>query len=98
MAKTKSGVLHNADVSEETVSQVGKAVVQIVKLRKSMEEQLATARTDEDRETIADELQTAAVLAINDQGLSVNEYNQVISAAEDDTELEERVLLACQAA
>ena len=98
MAKTKSSVLHNADVSEQTVSQVGKAVAQIVKLRKSMEDQLATARTDEDRETIADELQTAAVLAINDQGLSVNEYNQVISAAEDDAELEERVLLACQAA
>jgi hypothetical protein len=98
MAKKKSDVLHSADVSDETVSQVGRAVVQIVKLRKSMEDQLASARSDEDRETIADELQSAAVLAISDQGLSITEYNQVIASAEEDTDLEDRVLLACQAA
>lgn len=97
MAKANSGVLQSADVSDQMVSQVGKAVVQIAKLRKSMEDQLVTARTDEDRQTIADELQSAALLAINEQGLSVTEYNQVIVSAEEDTDLEERVLLACQA-
>lgn len=97
MAKTNFAELHSADVSDETVSQVGKAVAQIVRLRKSMEDQLASACSDDDRQTIADELQSAAVLAISDQGLSITEYNQVIASAEEDTDLEERVLTACQA-
>jgi hypothetical protein len=103
MAKTKftpqdNGALQSADVSDQTVSQVGKAVVQILKLRQSMESTMATAHTDEERQSIADEVETAAVVAIGDQGLTVEQYNQVIASAQADGELEERVLVACRAA
>ncbi len=104
MAKTNSsaqqsdGLLQNADVSDETVSHVGKAVAQILRLRQTLEENMATARTDEERQNIAAQVETAAVTAISDQGLSVDEYNQVIASARDDAELEERVLIACRAA
>jgi hypothetical protein len=40
----------------------------------------------------------AAVRAIDEQGLTIDEYNDVLSAARSDQELEERVLLACKAA
>ena len=103
MAKTNFAMqdddtLQSADVSDQTVSQVGKAVVQILKLRQTMESSMATAHTDEERQSIADEVETAAVVAIGDQGLTVEQYNQVIGAAQTDSELEERVLVACRAA
>jgi hypothetical protein len=103
MAKTNfatqdDGALQSADISDQTISQVGKAVVQIMKLRQTMEASMATAHTDEERQSIADEVETAAVVAIGNLGLTVEQYNQVIGSAQTDSELEERVLVACRAA
>jgi hypothetical protein len=92
------GLLRNADVSDEKVSHVGKAVADILKLRHTLEENMAAASTEEERQNIADRVETAAVTAISNQGLSIDEYNQVIASARDDAELEERVLIACRAA
>jgi hypothetical protein len=103
MAKSTSstprddGTLQNNDVPDQVVSQVGKAVAEILKLRQSLEENMATAQTDEERQTLTDQVESAAVRAIGDQGLTVSQYNQVISAAQSDSELEERVLVACRA-
>ena len=93
-----NGSLQSSDVSDEVVSQVGKAVVQIVKLRQTLEENMATVQTAEERQTLTEQVETAAVHAIGEQGLTVAEYNDVISAAQSDSELEERVLTACRAA
>ncbi len=76
--------LQSGDVSDQTVSQVGKAVVEILKLRHSLEENMATAQTDEERQTLAEEVETAAVRVIGDQGLTVEEYNEVIAGAQAD--------------
>jgi hypothetical protein len=91
-------MLQSADVSDQTVSQVGKAVAQIMKLRLSLEEDMSTARTDEERQSLAAEVESAAMRAIDEQGLSIPEYNEVMTAAQNDPELEERVLLAYRAA
>jgi Domain of unknown function (DUF4168) len=90
--------LQSSDVSDQTVSQVGKAAVEILKLRQSLEENMATAQTEEERETLTTSVEMAAVRAIDEQGLTVEEYNEVLAAARSDQELEERVLLACKAA
>jgi hypothetical protein len=95
-AKQDNGALQSADIPDQTVSQVGKAVVQILKLRQTMESTMATAQTEEERQSIANEVESAAVGAISDQGLTVTEYNEVIAAAQSDSELEERVLVACR--
>jgi len=102
MAKNMSSIprddgnLQSVDVSDQTISQVGKAVVEIVKLRQSLEENIATAQTEEERQTLTSQVETAAVRAIGEQGLTVAEYNEVISAAQADPDLEERVLVACR--
>lgn len=104
MAKINPGdsgqenALHSSDVPDQVVTQVGKAAVQIVKLRQTMEQNMATAQTDDERQTITEQVEVAAVRAIGEQGLTVAEYNSVISAAQSDSELEERVLDACRAA
>jgi hypothetical protein len=97
-ASRGDSMLQSADVSDQTVSQVGKAVAQIMKLRLSLEEDMSTARTDEERQSLAAEVESAAMRAIDEQGLSIPEYNEVMTAAQNDPELEERVLLAYRAA
>ena len=96
--KNNSATLQSNDVPDEVVSQVGKAVSEILKLRQSLEDDMATARTDEEREALAGQVESAAVQAIGDQGLTVDQYNQVIASAQADEDLEQRVLLACRAA
>lgn len=101
MAKSKTprtdGAQQSGDVPDQVVTQVGKAVVEIMKLRQSFEEEMATARTEEDAQNLANQVETEAVRVISDQGLTVDQYNQVISAAESDANLEQRVLAACRA-
>jgi hypothetical protein len=94
--KSNDGILQSGDISDETVSQVGKAAVQILKMRQTLEQSMATAQTDEERDSLSDQVSVAAVQAIGEQGLTVDQYNEVISAAQSDPELEERVLVACR--
>jgi len=86
------------DVSDQVVSQVGKAVAQVLRLRQSLEENMASAQTEEERQTITDQAESAAVQAIGEQGLTVSQYKEVIAAAQSDSELEARVLAACRSA
>jgi len=90
--------MHDGDVPDQVVSQVGKAVAEILKLRQSLEESMVVAKSDEEKQSLADQVEGAAVRAISDQGLTVDQYNQVITAAQGDSDLEERVLTACRAA
>jgi Domain of unknown function (DUF4168) len=102
MAKTRpdSGdtTWRSADVPDQTVSMVGKAAMEVMKLRESFTQNMAAAQTDEERQNLAEQAETAAVRAISEQGITVAEYNEVIGAAQSDPELEERVLTACRQA
>jgi Domain of unknown function (DUF4168) len=104
MAKTSSNAqrqdraLQGEDVPDQVVSQVGKAVAQIGRLRQSLEENMATAASEEERQDLAGQIETAAVRAISDQGLTVDQYNHVIAATQADADLEERVMLAYRTA
>jgi len=88
----------SGDVSDQVVSQVGKAVAEIVKLRQSLEENMAAAPSKDKQQALAEQVESEAVRVISDQGLTVDQYNQVITAAQADSELEERVLMAYRAA
>jgi len=91
-------VLQSGNVPDQVVSQVGKAAAEIVKLRQSLEENMATAQGEDEKQTLAAQVESQAVRVISDQGLTVDQYNQVITAAQEDAELQERVLMACRAA
>ena len=100
MARTNSnaprsgGTLRSADVPDQTVSQVGKAVSEVMRLRQSLEENMTTARTDEERQNLTEHAENAVVRAISAQGICIAEYHDIITAAESDPELEERVVTA----
>jgi hypothetical protein len=104
MPKTSSNTqrkvrtVHDEHVPDQVVSQVGKAVAQIMKLRQSYVDVVTTAESEAERQQLAHQIEDAAARAINDQGLTVDQYNHVIAATQADAELEERVMVAYRTA
>jgi hypothetical protein len=103
MARTNSnthsdGTLRSTDVSNQTVSQVGKAALEVLKLHRSLDENMTTVQTDDERQRLTEQTESAAVRAISEQGITVAEYNEVLTAAQADPELEERLLSVCRLA
>jgi hypothetical protein len=90
--------LQSSEIPDQVVEQVGKAVAEILKLRDALEENMTKAQTEDERQTLATNMESAAVRVIGDQGLTVARYNQVIASAQADEDLEQRVVAACRAA
>jgi len=88
----------SADISDEMVSKVGTAAVRVVEIRQSFTPRIDAARTQAEREGLEAQATTELVEAISEQGLSVDEYNEVVAAAQSDPELEERLLSAASEA
>jgi hypothetical protein len=84
------------NISDETVDKVGRAVGQIALIREAYREGLAELDSDSEKQELAERAEVAAVKAIGAQGLSVTEYNQVVATAENDPDLEERLLTAAK--
>jgi hypothetical protein len=87
----------NPVISDETVTKVGRAVGQIALIREAYREGLSELDGDGDKQELAERAEAAAVRAISDQGLSIVEYNRVVASADDDPELEQRLLAAARA-
>lgn len=85
------------EISDETVSRVGRAVGQIVLIREAYREGLAELDSDGEKQELAERAEAAAVKAISEQGLSIVEYNHVVASADNDPDLENRLLAAAQA-
>ena len=87
----------DVQVPEEMVAKVGAAVGQVAMIRQEYTQRVQSAGTDDERNQLADQAQQAAVKAISDQGISVTEYNEVVSAAENNPDLEDRLIMAARA-
>lgn len=85
-------------IDDGMVAKVGAAVGQIAVIRQEYTERLQSAHRDDEREQLAERAQQAAIQAIDDQGISVSDYNEVVSAADQDPELEDRLIMAARAA
>ena len=80
--------------SDDTIAKVGRAVGQVVTIQHNYTEAVQSAASDEEKSALGGEAERSAVQAIRDQGLSISEYNAVVSAADDDLDLQERLLAA----
>jgi Domain of unknown function (DUF4168) len=85
-----------SDVSDEMVTRVGRALGQVAEISETFRARLAEARTEQEQEGIEDEAAEAAVRAIDGQGISLAQYEQVLTAAEADPELEIRLISAAR--
>jgi hypothetical protein len=85
------------DFSDETVSKVGRAAGQIALIREAYREGMKELDSEGEKQELAQRAEAAAVEVVKEQGLSVTEYNRVVSTADDDPDLEKRLLAAAQA-
>jgi hypothetical protein len=86
------------DITDDTVQKVGMALGQVTQIREEYTKRLALVETDDEKEAVASEAQDVMIQAVSEQGLSVGQFNAVVSAAEDDPDLGQRVLAASRAA
>lgn len=81
-----------ATLSEDKLRSFAIAFVEVSKVTQSYQPQFESAATPEDRERIQQEAGQQMVQAVDSaEGISVDEYNQIIQAAQADPELAQRL-------
>lgn len=78
-------------VSEEKVDQFVTAYVEVQKINREYSAQLQAAAEPEQATELQQEAQTKMQKAVTDSGLTVSEYQQIASLANQDAELRERI-------
>jgi hypothetical protein len=86
------------EISDTVVQKVGVALGQITQIRETYGERFASVDSDDEKQAVETEAQTVIVNAVIQQGLSVEQFNHVVTAAKADPDLERRVLAAATAA
>lgn len=86
----------SAEISEAMVQKVGTALGQITQIRETYAEQYASVGTDEEKRAVETEAHMVMADAVRQQGLSVEQFNDIVTAAEADPELGQRVLAAAR--
>ena len=87
---------NQAAVPQDVVTKVGVAAGHIARIQQDYLMRAETETSDDVRGTLADQAHDAAKRAIDEQGLTVQDYNAVLSAAEADEDLERRLLDAAR--
>jgi hypothetical protein len=85
-----------ATVPQEIVTKVGVAAGHVARIQQDYAMQAETETSTDAREALVSRARAAAERAIDEQGLSVQDYNAVLSAAEGDQDLERRLLDAAR--
>jgi hypothetical protein len=85
-----------AAISPDLVKKVGAAAGQIARIQTDLTTQAETETAADTREALAQRARTAAEQVIDEQGITVHDYNTVLAAAEGDQDLERRLLDAAR--
>ncbi len=80
-----------ADISEQKLDAAAKAVKNVSTIRDSYEQKLVKAPADQ-KAKLADEASDAMAKAVTDQGLSVEEYTNIIEVAQNDPTVRNKLL------
>lgn len=86
-----------ATVPDTTVQKAGLALRKVTQLRQSYGERIRTAAPAQ-QQSLAKEARTSAVKAVQDEGLTIDQYNSVIRLAQADPDLRRRLISAAQGA
>jgi hypothetical protein len=90
-----SGVNANA-ISSEKISQFVQAYLQVVALIDRREDELQGAETESDSLRIKQEIETEAMSLIETEGLTFQEYLQLLTLANVDPEFSDRIVAQLQ--
>src|SRR5579859_4803403 len=78
-------------LSDQKLDAAAAAIARVAFLRQNYERQLAQADPAE-REKIAEQASGDLAKAVNDQGLSVDEYNSIVDRARTDPDVRKKIL------
>jgi hypothetical protein len=79
-----------APISDEKLNAAAAAIGQVATIQQSYESKIAAAPPS-DKQRLTNEANDAMVKAVADQGLSVDEYNSIISTAQNDPAVREKL-------
>src|SRR6516225_6394747 len=80
----------SAPISDEKLNAAAAAIGQVATIQQSYESKIAAAPPS-DKQRLTNEANDAMVKAVADQGLSVDEYNSIISTAQNDPAVREKL-------
>jgi hypothetical protein len=83
-------------VSDGMVRKVGMALRQTATIRQKYAERMHSQTAPEQQQQLTQQAQSEMMKAISDQGLSVQQYNQVIQMAQADPSLKQRLISVAQ--
>ncbi len=79
------------DVSDEQIEQFAEAQARVAEIGQKWTPRLQEAESREDVQEARQSAQKEMMIAVENSGLSVQEYNQIAQAAQADPELRERI-------
>jgi hypothetical protein len=82
----------NMEMDSETLDSFADAYVEVRNIQSDFADQLGSVEDREKAQELQREAQEEMVSAVEDAGLSVQEYNQVASQMQNDPELREKVM------
>ena len=83
-------------ISPDMVTKVGWAAGRVARIQQDYAIQAEAETATDAREALASQARAAAERAIDEQGISVQDYNMVLTAAGTDQDLEQRLLDAAR--
>ncbi len=83
-------------VPQDMVTRVGSAGGRVARIQQDYALQAEAEITVDARQTLAAHARVAAERVLDEQGVSVQEYNQILTIAENDPDLEQRLLNAAR--
>ena len=86
----------SVEVSDAELEKVANAYIQITEIREAFQESLAEVSDPEQAQQLQEQAGQAMVDAVQDNGLDVQKYNEVMEAAQVDEELREQLLTHMQ--
>lgn len=89
--QTNSTQPSSVEVSDETLNQFATALEEVRDIGQEYSEQVANAEGTEEAQQLQREAQEEMVTAVEDTGLSVQEYNSIAQLMSQDQELMERI-------
>jgi hypothetical protein len=87
-----NGTQPDSHVPDELIDKVAAAAGKVAQIQQAFSMQAGATPAPEARNALAMRARTEAEQAIDDQGLSIDDYNAVLTAAETDHELERRLV------
>jgi hypothetical protein len=83
-------------VPKETIAQAGAALRDVTTIRENYGPQIASAKSDAERQSLTQRAMDLSTKAITDRGMTVDQYNDVMNKARADHALGDQVLEAAR--